>query len=143
MGELMDGVQEKRARKLVNQLEPSGEGCGLLAVQGMVVMRCLRDQPIDTPMMCEEIDLQNAVALDLLEQRKVTGSYQWEWYCSKRKPAKTGDWIIFTDGSRRKIGGFEKGIAFYGEGSHDLMPVENLVPASNADPTCWEIDANR
>ena len=35
----MDGLQEKRARKLVNQLERA-DNCGLLAIQGTVVLRC-------------------------------------------------------------------------------------------------------
>jgi hypothetical protein len=139
----MDGFQETRARKLVNQLERAGENCGLLAVQGTVVLRCLCSDPVDTPTMCDEIDLQNAVALGLLEQRQVTGSFQWEWHCSKRKPPKKGDWIIFSDGSRREIDGFEKGIAFYGKGDRDLVPCENLVPSSNADPNCWQIDGSR
>jgi len=139
----MDGLQEKRARKLVNQLERVGTNCGLLIVQGTVVMRCAVGHDTDTPTMFDEIDLQNAIALDLLQHRKVTGSFQWEWYQSKRKPPKSGDWIIFSDGSRRKIDGFEKGIAFYGKGDHDLVPRENLVPASNAAPDCWEIDNSR
>ena len=36
-------------------------------------------------MMFDETDLHNAVALDLLEKRKVTGSYEWEWYAAKKK----------------------------------------------------------
>jgi hypothetical protein len=35
-------------------------------------------------MVFDETDLHNAVALDLLEKRKVTGSYVWEWYAAKK-----------------------------------------------------------
>lgn len=139
----MDGTQESRARQLVNQLERAGENCGLLAVQGTVVLRCLLSKPIDTPTMREEIDLENATALGLLEHRRVTGSFQWEWYCSKRKPPKTGDWIILSDGSRRKIDGIEKEVAFYGKGTHDHVLCQNLVAASDADPNSWEVDSSR
>lgn len=139
----MDKAQEQRARKLVNQLERAGYAdCGLLTVQGTVVMRCKGAHYTDTPTMRDEIDLQSAIALNLLDKRKVTGSFEWEWYLSKRKPPKTGDSIIFSDGSRRKIDVFEQGIAFYGKGNNDLVPVENVVPASNAEPNCWEVDSN-
>lgn len=37
----------------------------------------------DTPTMYDERDLNNAVALGLLEMRKVTGSLEWEWYTLK------------------------------------------------------------
>jgi hypothetical protein len=143
----MDKLQEGRARKLENQLERTGTNCGLLTVQGTVVMRCYAGDFTDTPTMFDEIDLQNAIALDLLEQRritegKVTGSLQWEWHQSKRKPPKLGDWIVFSNG-RSKIDGIEKGIAFYGKGSNELVPCENLAPASNAEPDCWEVDSSR
>ena len=140
----MDKLQEAGARKLVSRLERAGYAdCGLLAVQGTVVMRCKGAPYTDTPTMMDEIDLQNAVTLNLLELKKVTGSLQWEWYQSKRKPPKSGDWIIFSNGSRRKIDSKEKGIAFYGQGNKDLVPCENLVPASNAEPDCWEVDGSR
>ena len=143
----MDKYQEDRARKLVNQLERTGSDCGLVAVQGAVVTRCPGAPYTDTPTEFDEIDLQNAVALNLLEQRKltegsITGSRQWEWYQSKRKPPRAGDWIIFSNG-RRRIDGIEQGIAFYGKGKNDLVPVVNLVPALNAEPDCWEVDARR
>jgi hypothetical protein len=35
--------------------------------------------------MFGETDLHNAVALDLLEKRKVTSTYEWEWYAAKKK----------------------------------------------------------
>ena len=85
----MDDSQEERARELVEQLEKAGMNCGLLAVQGTVVLRCPGAPYTDTPMMMfDETDLQNAVALDLLEKRKVTGSYEWEWYALKKERAK-------------------------------------------------------
>jgi hypothetical protein len=52
---------------------------------------------------------------------------------SERKAAKGSSLTeIFLDGSRRKIDGLEKGIAFYGKGDQDLVPFENLIPAANA-----------
>jgi hypothetical protein len=78
----MDGSQEKRARKLVEMLKSAGEHHGLLVVQGNVV---IRDgvECADSPAMFEETDLQNAIALDLLEERKVSGSVNWEWYVAR------------------------------------------------------------
>src|ERR1700674_4632988 len=111
----MNGFKERPARKLVEQLESSGMNSGLLAVQGSVVLRCPGSPYTDTPMMFDETDLQNAVALDLLEKRKVTGSFDWEWYVSRRKPTsipKLGDWIVLSDGMRARIDGVEKGVAF-------------------------------
>ena len=144
----MDEFQEQRARKMVHQLERAGTNCGLFAVEGIVVMRCMGEPYTDTPTMFDEIVLQNAIALNLLERRKFTessikGSSQCELYTPKRKTPKSGDWIIFSDGSRRKIDGIEKGIAFYGKGNNDLVPCENSVPASNAAPDCWEVDTSR
>jgi hypothetical protein len=81
----LDTLEEKRARKMVHQLEVQGSNSGLLVVHGDVVVRILRAEPTDAPAMAEEVDLQNAIALGLLEKRKVTGSYEWEWYVSKRK----------------------------------------------------------
>src|SRR5713101_2711792 len=127
----MDSLQEKRARKLVNQVERAGINCGVLVVPGTVVMRCLRQDPIDTPTAFDAIDLQNAIELDLLEPRSVTGSFEWERCHSKRGAPKPGDLILFSDGTRRKISRFEQGSAFYGEGDHDVVPWENLIPASN------------
>jgi hypothetical protein len=141
----MDGFQEQRARALVNQLERSGINCGLFATQGTVVMRRPGAPCTDTPTMFDENVLQDAIALDLLEKQKMylDGKFGWEWYISKRKPPKPGDWIIFSDGSRKTIDGMEKGLAFYGKGAGDLVPCVNLVPASNADPHCWEVDNTR
>jgi hypothetical protein len=83
----MDDSQEGRARELVEELERVGGRCGLLAVQGSVVMRCPGAPYTDSPLMSfDETDLQNAIALDLLEKRKVKerteGKLEWEWYMS-------------------------------------------------------------
>jgi hypothetical protein len=143
----MDKWQEERARKLVNQLERAGYiQCGLLTVQGTVVVRGPGAPYSDSPTTFEEADLQNAIALNLLQARifresSITAGSQREWYTSKRKPPKVGDSIIFSGGLRRMIDGIEQGIAFYGKGDKDLVPCENLVPASNADPNCWEVDS--
>ena len=144
----MEKAKEERARKLVNRLERTGIGCGLLAVHGSVVMRCPAAPYTDTQTMFDEDDLQNAIALGLLEGR--TAEYRWrrkcrtwEWYLSTRKQPKIGDWFIFWNGPGRRIDGIEQGIAFYGKGNNDLVPLVNLVPASNAEPDCWEVDTSR
>jgi hypothetical protein len=85
----MDDLHKKRALELVERLERAGMNCGLWAVQGTVVLRCPGAPYTDTPMMFEETDLGNAVALDLLEKRRfTTGSYEWEMYAVKQKTAK-------------------------------------------------------
>jgi hypothetical protein len=89
----MDKLQEGRARKLVHQLERVGTSCGLLVVQGTVVIRSMGAPYTDTPTMFDEIDLRHAVELNLLEPRKFTessirGGSEAEWYTSKRKPPK-------------------------------------------------------
>ena len=62
----MDGLQEQRARKLVNHLERTGSNCGLLIVQRTVVIRCSGAPYNDTPTMFDESDLQNAIALNAI-----------------------------------------------------------------------------
>jgi len=37
------------------------------------------------PVMFDEVDLHSAIDLDLLDKRRVVGSYEWEWYVVKRK----------------------------------------------------------
>ena len=85
----MDELQEERARSLVEHLKDAGANCGLLVVQGAVVIRCPGAPYVDSPMVTfDEGDLQNAIALDLLEKRKVIGSYTWEWFVLKHRSAK-------------------------------------------------------
>jgi hypothetical protein len=92
----MDDLHKKRALELVEHLERAGMNCGLLAVQGTVVLRCPGAPYTETPMMMfDETDLQNAIALDVLEKQKVkiemipsTGNYEWEWYVLKKAAAK-------------------------------------------------------
>ncbi len=82
----MDQFHEARARDLVDQLESAGANRGLLVVQGAVVMRGPGAPYSETLMVTfNETDLQNAIALGLLEKRKVTGSLEWDWYVAKRK----------------------------------------------------------
>lgn len=146
----MEKAQEERAHKLINRLEATGTDCGLLIIKGAVVLRCPDAPYNDAPTTFAETDLQNAVALGLLEKRTmvmatagVKGTDTWEWYVSKRKHPKAGDWIIFSNGPGRRIDGIEQGIAFYGQGNNDLVPLVNLVPSSNAEPDCWEVDSSR
>lgn len=142
----MNKFEEERARKLVKQLDRAGTNCGLFAIEGIVVMRCMGEPYTDTPTMFDEIVLHHAIALNLLERRKfidssVRKTTECELYTSKRKLPKVGDWIIFPNG-RRKIDGIEQGVAFYGRGNNDLVPCENLIPASNAGANCWEVDSS-
>jgi len=66
----VDDLHKKRARNLVEHLERAGMNCGLLAVQGTVVLRCPGSPYTQTPLMVfDETDLHNAVALDLLEKK--------------------------------------------------------------------------
>jgi hypothetical protein len=140
----MDALQEQRARKLVQQLKSAGENCGLLVSDGTVVLRAGVTNT-DTPMMFEESDLNNAIALDLLQKHKSTvvsmsKPDEWEWYVLKERP-RVGDSIILSDGSRVQIGWFETGIAFYGQGNGDFVPVVNLVPALSGEANCWNVDS--
>lgn len=137
----MTNAEKERARKLAVMLDRAGENHGLLVVQGMVVCR---DGVLvtDTPTMTDEADLQNAIALNLLEPRKVSGSVAWDWYVATPRP-RVGQWILFKNGTRKMIDGVEKGIAFYGQANADLVPFENLVPAATGEQNCWEIDSTR
>jgi hypothetical protein len=79
-------MQEERARNLVKELKQAGLNCGLLAMQGAVVLRSPGAPYTDAPMlMFDEVDLHSAIDLDLLDKRRVVGSYEWEWYVVKRK----------------------------------------------------------
>jgi hypothetical protein len=78
----MDASQKARACKLVEMLKHAGEHHGLLVVQGNVVMRN-GVQCTDSPAMYDEADMDNAIALDLLQKNEVSGSMNWEWYVVK------------------------------------------------------------
>jgi hypothetical protein len=59
--------------------------CGVLRCKDL---SCCGAPHTDMPMMLfDETDLHNAVALNLLEKRKIKGSYKWEWYAGKKKTA--------------------------------------------------------
>jgi len=88
-GNEMDDLHKKRALELVRELERAGMNCGLSAVQGTVVLRCPGSVYTGTPMMFDETDLDNAIALGLLEKRRLTtGSYEWEMYAVKKEKAR-------------------------------------------------------
>jgi hypothetical protein len=55
---------------------------------------------------------------------------------------KTGDWIIFKDGTRKRIVDVEDEVAFYGDGDYDPAPFRTLVSANNGEPNCWMIDTS-
>jgi len=132
-------LSEQNARKLVAELRKAGANCGLLAVQGSLVMRGPGAPWSDTPMVSyDENVLLDAVALRLLEkqQMNVNGKPGWEWYVL-RTP-KRGEWAILLDGTRKQIEDKEQGIAFFGKGDHDLAPFENMVPVAD-EPDCWRV----
>jgi hypothetical protein len=75
-------AEKERALKLVAMLKKAGDNHGLLVVAGSLV---IRDgvNGADSPMMFEVAVLENAIALGLLEPRKVSGSAAWDWYVAK------------------------------------------------------------
>jgi len=78
----MTRSEEERARKLVAMLQKTGENHGLLVVRGSVVIRNGVNGN-DTPLMFDVAALENAIALGLLEPRRVSGSVTWDWYVAK------------------------------------------------------------
>ena len=89
----MEAHLEKRARGLVGILEGAGPNCGLIVMQGAVVMRCPGAPLTDLPTIYDEADLKNAVELKLLEKRKMRadalpGSFEREYYVIREKAAK-------------------------------------------------------
>jgi hypothetical protein len=137
--------QEKRARKLVCELDHAGVSHGLIGVKGGVVMRGPGAPYSDSPLITfDESDLRNAVELGLLEKQTmhVNGKLGWEWYVSKRK-VRVGDSIILEGGARRKIFGIEQGVAYYGNANNDLVPCMNLVPTRDCEANTWEVDRTR
>jgi len=97
----MDHSQKQRAQKLVKMLKRCGANHGVLAVQGNLVVRD-GVKMTDDPFMFQEADLQNAVALGLLEKRKIDGpSGSWEWYVVKSGELKMG---TITINSRKESG---------------------------------------
>ncbi|HEV1994219.1 MAG TPA: hypothetical protein VGR03_07805 [Candidatus Acidoferrum sp.] len=83
-GKQMDDLREQEARELVKVLRDSPANCGLLAMQGIVVMRCPGAPYTDTPTRFNESVLHDAIALSLLEKHKASGSYKWEYYMAKK-----------------------------------------------------------
>jgi hypothetical protein len=89
----MEANKEKRARKLVDELENAGPNCGLLVINRAVVMRCPGKPFTDLPTIYDKTDLKNAIELNLLEKRKMradalTGSFGREYYMVREKAAK-------------------------------------------------------
>jgi hypothetical protein len=89
----MEANKEKRARKLVDELEIAGPNCWLLVMKGAVVIRCPGASFKDSPTIYDEADLKNAVELNLLEKRKMradalAGSFEREHYVVREKSVK-------------------------------------------------------
>ena len=77
----MDVSQEQRAKELAKELKDAGHNCGLLLMQGQVVLRSPGSPYSDVPLpFFEEADLSNALNLGLVEKKSMVGSYKWDWY---------------------------------------------------------------
>jgi hypothetical protein len=78
----MNAAQERRAKDLVKELKDAGHNCGLLLMQGQVVLRLPGSPYSDAPLLpFEEDDLNNALSLGLVEKRSmVSNSGGWDWY---------------------------------------------------------------
>ena len=76
----MEDSQKERVIDMVDQLKESATNCGLLLMQGIVVMRCPGSLYTDTPTTFDETDLNNAISLGLLRKQKNVGSFEWEYY---------------------------------------------------------------
>ena len=80
----MDDLEKDSAHELAEMLKNGGMNCGLMTAQGFVFMRSSGSPFTDTPTMFNEADLNNAVALGLIEKQFVTGSFEWEWFVAKK-----------------------------------------------------------
>jgi hypothetical protein len=86
----MEPHMERRARELVATLQQSLPNCGLLIMQGVVVMRCPGAPYSDAPTMYDEADLTNAIELNLVRKQKIVESYdgaQWDYYVAREHPS--------------------------------------------------------
>jgi hypothetical protein len=72
-----DYCRERACAQTGRDAKKAGENHGLLVVAGNVV---IRDgvNGTDSPMMFDIRVLENAIALELLEPRKVSGSVAWD-----------------------------------------------------------------
>lgn len=76
-------AEKERAHKLLEMLKKAGDNHGLLVVAGNIVIKNGVNSTT-SPMMFDVAVLENAVALDLLEPRRVSsGSVVWDWYVPK------------------------------------------------------------
>lgn len=79
----MDEHDFENAVELVRGLRPT---CGLIAQQGVAVVRSPGSPYHDAPTGFSEKDIQNAVELGLLRKTSVIGSQQWDWYVATGAP---------------------------------------------------------
>jgi len=80
----MDDSEKERAQRLVDELKDSFN-CGLLLVEGKVVVRCHNVRNFtDTATIFGEVDLKNAIELGLLEKREYRELIRWEDYQPKK-----------------------------------------------------------
>lgn len=56
--------------------------------------------------------------------------------------AKNGDMICFPKERRARIT-IENGVAIYGKGPNDVVPIENLEPSPKHGRGCWIVNAKR
>jgi hypothetical protein len=124
----MDDAQKKRARELTNWLEQAGANCGLVVVQGNLVIRGPGAPYSETPVVSfDEADLKNAISLNLLEKQKVSGSYQWDWYVVKKSPEeRIRNFVAKSPDSswQHPVGG--QVISEFGNGGHCCITSEGI-----------------
>lgn len=132
----MEALLEKRAHQLASVLDGVDPNCGLLVIQKTVVMRCPGSPYADSHTVYDEADLNNAIELNLLEKRKVTGSYEWEYY-KKREP-RIGEFVSTSRGLVK--------IVYHAEGMIELedspkrpIPISDLRPSPDGRPNVWVI----
>jgi hypothetical protein len=132
----MEVHMEKRARQMVDILRNAGLNCGLLSMQRTVVMRCPGAPYSDSPTMYDEPDLNNAIALNLLEKRKMTGSYEWEYYVV-RTP-HIGEFVATSRGLIEIVYHAEGIVHLKGDPNHPIL-VSDLQPSLGGRPNVWVI----
>ncbi len=81
----MDDSEKERAARLADQLKDAGYNCGLVSIEGKVVMLSPNQPPlIETLMPFSEADFKNAIELGYLEKKPLSVTYEWEAYRRKK-----------------------------------------------------------
>lgn len=125
----MDGLKEKRARKLVKRLAEAGDSHGLIMMQGTVVMRGPGSPYNDIPTMSDGADLQNAIELGLLEKQEVNvvKKFGWEWYIVKKTPEELArNFVVKSPDSMWQQPVGEQVISEFANGGHCCVTSEGI-----------------